>query len=242
MKRWIGYLIIGMGFSAACSESNELTGDRLLEKSIEYHDPEGNWDSFSASLHLTTQAPDKPTQNTRIDIRNEEDYFAVYQEVEGVPIYKGIQKDSCFARVNNSSPASEDQVKKYGLSCDDIKWARDFYTYLYGLPMKLKDPGTIVHKEVKDTTFNDQPYKVLKVNYEEEVGSDVWYFLFHPETYALKAYKFYHDESKNNGEFISLEEEELVQGIKIPKVRNWYWNENEDFIATDILTKGERMP
>lgn len=242
MKRILLYLGIGVGIFAGCSESDELTGEKLLKKSIEYHDPEGNWDSFSASLYLTTQTPEKPEQNTRVDIRNNEEYFGIYQEQEGVTIHKGIQKDSCFATVNNAPTVSDEQAKQYGLACDDIKWARDFYTYLYGLPMKLNDPGTIIHKEVKDTTFNNQQYLVLKVNYEEEVGSDVWYFLFHPETYALQAYKFYHDESKNNGEFITLEGEELVQGIKIPKIRKWYWNENEAFIATDILIKGEQIP
>jgi hypothetical protein len=67
---------------------------------------------------------------------------------------------------------------------------QNYYTYLYGLPMKLKDPGTIISSVVNRNLGKE--YLVLKSN--TSIGTDSWYF--EPKTYALKIYQFYHDETK----------------------------------------------
>jgi hypothetical protein len=72
---------------------------------------------------------------------------------------------------------------------------QNYYTYLYGLPMKLKDPGTIISSVVNRKDFLGKEY-LLKVKYEESIGTDSWYFYFEPKTYAFKIYQFYHDETK----------------------------------------------
>lgn len=103
--------------------------------------------------------------------------------------------------------------------------------------MKLKDPGTLLKSAVERKEFLGKTYLVLKVKYEEGVGKDSWYFYFDPKTYALKVYQFYHDETKNDGEYILLSEEAIFSGIKIPKIRAWYMNKDRSYLATDTLTK-----
>ncbi|MDB4303987.1 DUF6503 family protein, partial [Desulfosarcina sp.] len=78
-------------------------------------------------------------------------------------------------------------------------------------------------------------YLVLKATYDETVGSDIWYFYFDPETYAIEVYQFFHDESKNDGEYILLTEKETISNIKIPKNRAWYTNKEDKLLGTDIL-------
>jgi hypothetical protein len=112
---------------------------------------------------------------------------------------------------------------------------RDYYGYLYGLPMKLKDKGTQIEDKIKRVKFQGKEYLSIKVTYEAKVGKDTWYFYFNPATYALEGYRFYHDESKNDGEYITLEGLETVQGIKIPKTRAWYVNKDDKFLGKDIL-------
>ena len=112
---------------------------------------------------------------------------------------------------------------------------RDSYTYLYGLPMKLKDPGTILYPVVKRKKFKEKEYLVLKVTYEESVGKDIWYFYFNPLTYAMEVYQFFKDESKNDGEYIILEDIVEVSGIKMPKIRSWFFNKDDKYLGKDIL-------
>jgi hypothetical protein len=118
---------------------------------------------------------------------------------------------------------------------------QNYYTYLYGLPMKLKDAGTIIHEKVALKKFKEKNYLVLKVSYEKEVGEDTWYFYFDPFTYAMEVYQFYHEEEKNDGEFILLSGLETVNGVKMPKKRAWYYNKGEKYLGTDILTVGQRF-
>jgi len=118
---------------------------------------------------------------------------------------------------------------------------RDYYTYLYGLPMKLKDPGTNVYEKIQQKTFKNKEYLVLKVDYDEAVGKDTWYFYFDPKTYAMEVYQFFHEESKNDGEYILLTDTMEVHNIKIPKTRTWYYNKGDVYLATDILTEAAEL-
>ena len=53
-------------------------------------------------------------------------------------------RDSCILKVDGINITSENDRASHNLSCKQAKKMKDYYTYLYGLPMKLKDPGTIV--------------------------------------------------------------------------------------------------
>lgn len=242
MKQFIPCFCLLIGLSVACSQK-EITGPRLLQKSIAYHDPQGNWDEFRGILSLTSESPGKPEHHKDIVMRNGEGYFRIDETADGAPVSKGLRGDTCFATLGNSSQASEEQRKKYGLDCKSIKGARDFYGYLYGLPMKLKDPGTRIDEKVTLSSFNNKQYYTLRVTYEEGVGSDIWYFYFDPQTYALEGYKFYHgDEAKNEGEYVTLEGETVVERIRIPKVRKWYLHKEDQYLGTDILTAAQQLP
>ena len=101
--------------------------------------------------------------------------------------------------------------------------------------MKLKDEGTIIHQKVEKKTFKGKAYLVLKVTYSKEVGKDTWYFYFDPTTYAMEVYQFF-KETKDSGEYILLSGLENINKVKIPKVRAWYYNKNNAYLGTDILT------
>lgn len=116
---------------------------------------------------------------------------------------------------------------------------RNYYTYLWGLPIKLTDSGTILGKQVEMSEFNSKKAYKLRVSYDPNVGSDVWYFYFDPKSYKLLGYRFYHDEAKNDGEYIYLEDEIKVAGMRLPKVRKWYTHQEDKFLGTDTLVKGK---
>jgi phosphoserine aminotransferase len=103
--------------------------------------------------------------------------------------------------------------------------------------MKLKDEGTIIHNKVERKTFKGKQYLVLKATYKKEVGKDTWYFYFNPKTFAMEVYQFFHDESKNDGEYILLTEEETIKGVKMPKNRAWFMNKEDTYLGTDVLSK-----
>ena len=227
-------ILLFASFTLAQTYAQQISGSELLRKSIQFHDPEGNWETFQGTLQVMMKIPNKPKRNSTIsiDLPNQYFYLKAIQE-EKITEYI-LDKASCLIKFNQKTP-TEAQKLANKLSCDRAKIYRDYYTFLYGLPMKLNDPGTIIHEQVIFKNFQGNEYLVLKVTYEKEVGEDTWYFYFDPQTYAMEVYQFYHDVDKNDGEYIILSEIESVQGIRMPKKRDWYYNHDDRFIGTDLL-------
>ena len=217
-------------------QGQEFTGTELLNKAIEYHDPNGAWGAFHAQLSITMETPDKGDRVSEIVLNLPTHYFELKATRDGNTISQVLDKGQCALELNGSDTFSEKEAKTYGLNCERASMMKNYYTYLYGLPMKLKDPGTIIDPTVQTRKFKGKEYLVLKVTYKEPVGGDTWYFYFDPATYAMEVYQFYHDESKNDGEYILLSEKEEVSGIKMPKTRAWYYNKDDKYLGTDNLT------
>ncbi len=148
-----------------------------------------------------------------------------------------LENGKCFHLLNKSRDISDEDREKHKLNCDRTSLLRNYYLYLWGMPMKLTDPGTNIHDEVEKSDFQGKEVLSMKVTYDEAVGNDTWYFYFTPNNYALVGYRFYHDESKNDGEYITLDGEETINNIRFPKIRKWYYNKDDKFLGADILEK-----
>lgn len=219
----------------------DLTGTQLLQKAIDYHDPNGAWPSFKGKLSITMSTPDGKERISDITINLPKQYFHLTSTRDSSIIEQSLNQGECEFLLNGSSKISEEDKKTYRLTCERANIMKDYYTYLYGLPMKLKDPGTVIDPEVERKIFKGKTYLVLRATYKKEVGNDIWYFYFDPKTYAMEVYQFFHDESKNDGEYILLTEEEEVFGIKMPKIRAWYYNRDDTYLGTDVLTSGTSL-
>jgi len=144
--------------------------------------------------------------------------------------------------LNGSAEISDAKREEHRLDCDRVVLYRDYYTYLWGMPMKLRDPGTRLDPGVSDAVFQGRQVKSLRVTYDPEVGGDTWYFYFDPDSAALVGYRFFHDESANDGEYIVLEGEVSGGGLRLPKARTWFTNAEDRLLGTDTLTGLDAAP
>nr|WP_299341263.1 DUF6503 family protein [Allomuricauda sp.] len=222
-----------------CSTLSAQTpsAEELLNRSIAFHDPKGVWSTFSDSFKVKLEIPNSSDRLSSIHLDIPKQYFKLEVRKDNVSYSYVLDRGDCEILFNGSPNISEEDKKTHRLSCERGKMMKNYYTYLYGLPMKLKNPGTLLDPKVTRKTFKGKEYLVLKASYEEGVGSDVWYFYFDPNSYAMETYQFYHDESKNDGEYILLDGIEDVGGIKMPKTRKWFYNSDDKFLGTDILVK-----
>jgi hypothetical protein len=234
--RQIGFLFFLIGFLKPI-HCQKLNADALLNKTIQYHDPNSLWNEFKASFFVTMESAEGSLRKSKINLDLKHSFFNLSVKVDENQWTSSIDRGVCKLSFNGSEVINPEIKKKFGLNCERALMYRNYYTYLYGLPMKLKDPGTIISPKVLEKTINDLSYWVLKVNYKPEVGSDTWYFYFDKNSYALKRYQFFHDESKNDGEYIILENELEIAGIRMPKNRSWYYNSDNTYLGKDILSK-----
>lgn len=231
--------ILGL-FLILCSCTQPITSNQLLKSSINYHDPKGQWSSFNNTLNVTMESPGKTNRHSNIIINLPKEYFYLKATRDTLTTEYVVKNDSCKIALNGKSNLTEEQLQVNNLSCERAKLFKDYYTYLYGLPMKLYDNGTIIHKDIEQKTFQGKDYLVLKATYNAQVGSDVWYFYFNPVTYAMEVYQFYKTNDDGtiipeSGEYILLSDIEIIDNIKMPKNRAWYYNKDNTYLGTDML-------
>jgi len=209
--------------------------ETLLAKSIEYHDPAGVWGSYQGSFVVMLETPGEAPRRSEIHLDQPADRFRLQVQKGNTSKTYEWNEGRCSLRFNGSEEFSGEIAAEHRLTCERARMYRDYYSYLYGLPMKLRDPGTRISPEVSRKEFHGKEYLVLEVRYDPEVGQDLWYFYFNPETAALEAYQFYHNREKNDGEYILLEGEHRLGGMRLPKIRTWYTNKEGKLLGTDTL-------
>ena len=215
------------------SHAQKISAKAVLEKSIAYHDPSNQWPTFDGELQVTMSTPEGSPRVSNIKINLAQEYFNVTAKRDTTSTTYTLDKEVCTTSIKEK-PAEGKRTP-----CETATLYKNYYTYLYGLPMKLKDEGTNISEKVDIKTFKGKEYLVLKASYDEAVGSDVWYFYFDPETYAMEIYQFFKTENgvmkQNSGEYILLSETKTIDGIKMPKVRAWYYNKDDGYLGTDTL-------
>ena len=217
-----------------------LAAEGLLHRSIAYHDPDGRWERGAFEITDVSSRVDGTGRRTVLRFDNARGRFEMEQVVDGRVLKIVVENDAVVeVRLDGRAELSAEEIDRFRLSPAQVLTTRNFYLYLYGLPMKLKDPGTRLAPDAKETVFQGRPAYELRVTYDESVGSDTWYFYLDRETFALVGHRFYHDESAGDGEYAVLSEEVSGQGLRLPRVRKWYRNQDDElFITHTILSIG----
>lgn len=210
-----------------------MSGQQLLDKTIGYHDPSGVWSNFNGTLEVSMVMTDGQAREREIQINLPQEYFSVRAKTDTLITTYTLDKDKCETSIKEIPPYSK------RTPCETAQLYKNYYTYLYGLPMKLKDPGTIISEYASNQNFKGKDYLMLRASYQKEVGSDIWQFYFDPITYAMEVYQFFKanpgGDGKNTGEYILLKDIKTINGIKFPKERAWYYNKDDGYLGTDIL-------
>lgn len=220
--------------------SQNISGQQLLDSAIAYHDPQGHWKSFNDTLFVTMEMPERPKRYSKITLNFPKVYFNLVAKQDTITTTYILKQGKCIITKQDSLIIAKQTTKPKRSHCETAELYKNYYSYLYGLPMKLKDTGTIISNNVEKKRFKGKDYLTLKVTYESNIGNDIWYFYFNPSTYAMEVYQFFKSDDNgnlipNSGEYIILNDEKIVSGIKMPKNRAWYYNKNDSYLGTDIL-------
>ncbi|WP_213523552.1 DUF6503 family protein [Nonlabens sp.] len=238
----MNYLFTLLLLCTTCNtHSQELSGKELLEKAIKAHDPYNNWPSFNESIQITMTAPKSPKRVSDVTINLLAQTFKLIAVRDSVMTkYRVNVNEISVVKADWKNPKKKLETAEKDL--ERAVFMKNYYTYLYGLPMKLKDQGTHIAEKVERKSFIGKEYLVLKATYDQHVGSDAWFFYFDPTTYQMEVYQFFKTDPSgkilpDTGEYILLSETHRVNDIYMPKVRKWYGNKEDQFLGTDEITK-----
>ena len=213
------------------------SAQKVLMNSIQYHDPTNQLFTKDLNFHFDESRPDGTIRKTVVRLAPKTEIFQIERDNGGMNILTSIHKDSVQYYIDGKEERDSEKLEASKLIPSKSMRMKDYYLYLWHLPMKLLDSGTLLDKDVTNEVFNGNDCYKVGVRYEAEVGKDRWYFYFTKDTYALVGYRFYHDESKNDGEYIYLEGEYLYDLIRLPKTRKWYTHKEDKYLGTDNLMK-----
>jgi len=228
-------LILFIAHSTLSAQS--ISSKSIVEKSINYHDPEGLLSKGNYTFSFEESRPDGTINKSSVSLSPYLEQFKVSQLRNDDSVEYIIDKKEVSFLVNNNATAEDSLIKKYRLTNERAIMMKNYYLYLWHLPMKLNDPGTIVDDKHKIVDFFGQNLIELKVTYEKKVGNDIWYFYFEPKSYKLSGYRFYHNEKDNDGEYILLDGEVSLNSIRLPATRKWYTHKEDKFLGTDKLVR-----
>lgn len=233
----------GSSSASSMASSTASASKELIERSIAYHDPEGVWETAAVALRLVESRPDRPPRRTEMRLDAGAGRVAVTRDSGAGAARFEIHGEEIVSRsVDGETTLSEEALAEAGLGAETVRRLRDYYLYLWGLPMKLRDPGAIFDPEPVPDTWEGQEALRVRVTYDPEVGGDTWYFFFDPGTARLLGYRFHHDETENDGEYILLGGEISGGGLRLPAKRSWYWNDGRGFLGEDEAVALEVEP
>lgn len=216
----------------------EMSADSLLSRSIRYHDPQGHWGKKPHILNLAESRPSGGVRHSRLTMFPAKNEFDLVQ-TRGVDKIQLRFVDGTFSATHQGRmEIREKDRERLRLTKENTLWLRDYYTYLFGLPMKLRDEGTELMPNIHKVWFQGEQLLELEVHYAPETGKDIWFFYFNPETYALQGYSFYHEkDGPGTGEYIILEGEAVVDKMRLPAERHWYYTHNNLYLGTDQILR-----
>ncbi len=206
-------------FIVTLSLNGQTPADQILAKAKAYHDPQDIWPSLEATFTFKETRPEGPDRSTVIMLDNGKSYMKINRNDEEI-----YEVNTSVAELLKG-----DGDKERALTL------RNYYLYLWGLPMKLYDSSTPPNSLAGDEKVNGSNCRMLRVAYE----NDTWYFFFDEASGRMLQYKFYQDATETKGELITLEDEIKVDGIKIPQKRSWYTLPEMKYLGTDILIEAK---
>ena len=226
---------VGTGSGPAGQAASPSAAEALLGRSIEFHDAQQRFGREVVQLAWAgTDAEGEPTSSMDMSIHPDGASFEMSGIYRGAAFEYFTDGTTVTALVDGTEPSAE-TAQRMALSRDGGMFWRDYYGYLAGLPMKLRDPGTIIDPEVISTEFMESDVLAIRVTYSAEVGGDTWYFYFDADTAELVGCRFYHDEAANDGEYIVLEGLVEGDGLRLPQKRSWFTNAEGRYLGGDLI-------
>ncbi|MTB49832.1 DUF6503 family protein [Lewinella sp. W8] len=216
----------------------EIDPEELLRESITYHDPESQWNNRTHLIQLAESRPGGSVRHTRLSFNPGKGDFDMQQTRGKDKIQLRYLGGTYGFSHNGRTNIGDSTRQRLNLTEDRTNVLRDYYSYLWGLPMKLRDPGTLIQPTIHQVWFADEQLLEMEVHYAPDTGKDIWFFYFDPVTKALRGYAFYHDkDGPGTGEYIILEDEALVEKMRIPARRHWYQTQGRLYLGTDEILK-----
>jgi len=217
--------------------SQNLSALDIIEKSIHYHDPENQLYEKDLSFFLEESRPRVNDALKMVRLAPKYEHFQIESQEANQYVLCDFKKSEVRYYLDGVEVLDKSNMRKVELREEQSYRKKNYYLYIWHLPIKLRDPGTLIDSGVHTEVFNSVDCYKIGVRYAgEEVRKD---FYFNKRNFALVGYRFFNNAEKNDGEYIYLEGEYVFDLIRLPKIRKWYSHKADEYLGTDRLIRME---
>lgn len=124
----IPILILSLFFFVSCTSTTQkdpVTGSDFIQKSIEYHDPNNQWATLNATFVFEDSLP-APRESRAYTVSLDNSNSTLSYAIAG----------TAFTVQHDEITITEGEIEE-----ERALMLRNYYSFLWGLPMKLTDPG-----------------------------------------------------------------------------------------------------
>lgn len=211
----------------------------ILYQAIEKYDGNQLWETSELKVHIQEPRVGNPQRQTKLILKNSDDYFEMERyRADGVVKRILTKEGESKIFLNGESDLSEDIIEKYRLNVERSRGHKRFYQLMYGLPMSINEKVWKRIEPAESGEFEGKAVYRIRIELLEEMISNYWTLIIEPENYELLAIEFNHPEEQGKEEeLIKLDGEIEVNGIMMPRIRNWYIKGTNEYLGTDIILK-----
>lgn len=159
-------LFLFLGFPLGLIQGQNA--QEILQKAINYHDPNQNWDEFNGKMRHVTIFSNGYVVNEIIELDRTRNYYCSTANQDIGKIVRGMDGEKPFFSFNDDPPESEELIQNWSLTNDGVAMFKEQHTCHFGLLMHLQNAGMQPSEEVENLEFDGRACYALKFTGESE--------------------------------------------------------------------------
>ncbi|MFD2588682.1 DUF6503 family protein [Croceitalea marina] len=237
LKFLSAYFFIMTMFCCNVTKLDSKNSIYILNQVKEKYDVSGNWKNSEIKIHIQEPRVGNPKRYTRLVFNNTSGYFEM-QRTKDIGAIKRIININGESKifVDGKSVLSNEIKEKYALNKQKTEEHKNFYKILYGVPMSLTNELWNTIEPAQSGEYQGKEVYRIDLVLKENVISKNWTLIISKEMDKLLAIEFNHPEDgADGGEILRFFGEYEFNGVKIPRIRNWYSQSQNEYLGSDVI-------
>ena len=235
------YLLISISLVLlSCKEEaphSSLSSIDIMNKSIQFHDPKGEWDSTPLALHIEEPRIGNPTRYSELNLDKAKGTFHLLRHRNGHFSTHIVDAEGALEVYLDNEVVTEDSiVKKFRLDPERNLRYQYSYEQMLGLPMSLLE-GENTFGPVEEVHYNQIAAYKIPVDLEKALFSKQWNIYIAKSTYAYLGMDLLSEEDPQGGERLYFEGIFLIKSMKLPRHKHWHYLSSDDYLGSDMIIK-----
>jgi hypothetical protein len=194
------------------------SAEEVLEKAVETCDFFRKWDNYNGKITLRTVFDNGNHSDEIIEIQTKDGFYMSDFTSGSLTCFKGIRNDLCFCSINGNNNPNSEELHRYNLGCDRIRYMKELHYCRFGLLMELRKSGLRLQKKVERKEFQGTKCIALTFLSPDYAVPDSYFHglnyvvYLDPDDYSLKGARWY---GRFNA-YIVFSGFLNINGIKVP--------------------------